>query len=323
MHQGPRYKWQLLRTGPIRLDGGGMFGVIPRILWSRGLAPDEQNRITLGQNSLLLHRVDPGMEPRRLLIEVGSGNKFGPEMRSIYGLEDRSISDAVTEAGERSEDIERVIVTHLHFDHAGGLTRKLRDGETADWVRPGDDPEAGAGVKRTFPNARIIVQRREWDDALANRSVMTRTICAIIWSPSGINWILSNHRRPSIAPPVPDRSQPPTLPLREREKEVLPGVFVFLVPGHTWGQQAVRFTDNRGRQVVFTPDLMPTVHHVGSAYSMGYDVEPYMTGVTKHWFLRTAVEEDWLLVLDHEPGNPLQQVRSDGKGWFALVPEER
>jgi len=323
MSQSPRYKWKLLRTGPIRLDGGGMFGVVPRVLWSRGLAPDEQNRITLGQNSLLLHRADPGGGPRRLIIEVGSGDKFGPKMRNIYGLEDRSIIDAITDAGARCEDIERVIVTHLHFDHAGGLTRKARHGESADWVRPANDPEAPAGVKRTFPNARIIVQRREWEDALANRSVMTRTYLRDHLEPIRDQLDLVESPAPVYRGPVPDRSQPPTLPPRERETEVLPGIHVFIVPGHTWGQQAVQFTDDSGRQVVFTPDLMPTVHHIGAAYSMAYDVEPYITGVTKHWFLQTAVEQDWLLVLDHEPGNPLQRVRSDGKGWFALSPEER
>jgi len=323
MNQTPRYTWQLLRTGPIRLDGGGMFGVIPRVLWSRGFSPDEQNRITLGQNSVLLRRADPGPGPHRLLIEVGSGDKFGPKMRKIYGLENRSIIDAVSEAGERCENIERVIVTHLHFDHAGGLTRKVRDGEAADWVRPGHDPDAPAGVKRTFPNARIIVQRREWEDAIANRSVMTRTYLRDHLDPIRDQLDLVESPTPFDRVPVPDRSQSPSLPLRERETEVLSGIFVFLVPGHTWGQQAVRFTDDIGRQVVFTPDLMPTIHHVGAAYSLGYDVEPYITGVTKQWFLQDAVENDWLLVLDHEPGNPLQRVRLDGKGWHQLTPEER
>ena len=92
------------------------------------------------------------------------------------------------------------------------------------------------------------------------------------------------------------------------------------MPGHTWGQQAILFTDERGRTVVFTPDVMPTVNHVGAAYSLAYDVEPYTTMITKRWFLAEAAERDWLLILDHEPGNPCMRVRPDGKGWYVLVP---
>jgi glyoxylase-like metal-dependent hydrolase (beta-lactamase superfamily II) len=322
MSQSARYQWTLLRTGPIRLDGGGMFGVIPRVLWSRGFASDEQNRITLAQNSLLLHRADPGAGPRRLIIEVGSGDKFGPKLRKIYGLEDRSIIDALAEAGEQCEKIEHVIVTHLHFDHAGGLTRKAREGEPVDWARPAPEPEAAAGVKRTFPSARISVQRREWEDAIANRSVMTRTYLRDHLDPIREQLNLVDSPSPLDRVAEADRSPPVLLPQSERETEVQPGVFVFRVPGHTWGQQAVRFVDDAGRHIVFTPDLLPTVHHIGWAYSMGYDVEPYTTSLTKGWFLAAAADLQWVLVLDHEPGNPLQRVRPDGKGWFQFSPEE-
>jgi len=120
----------------------------------------------------------------------------------------------------------------------------------------------------------------------------------------------------------PDRSKLPATSVAERETEVVPGIHVLRVPGHTWGQHAIRFTDDRDRTVVFTPDLMPTVHHVSPAYSLAYDVEPYVTVVTKNWFLKAAAEQDWLLVLDHEPGNPVVRVRPDGKGWFQLHPED-
>jgi glyoxylase-like metal-dependent hydrolase (beta-lactamase superfamily II) len=93
------------------------------------------------------------------------------------------------------------------------------------------------------------------------------------------------------------------------------------LPGHTWGQQAILFTDDRGQTVVFTPDLMPTVHHVGAAYSLAFDIEPFVTMVNKRWFLDEAAKNDWLLVLDHEPGNPRVRVRTDGKGWYKLVEE--
>ena len=120
----------------------------------------------------------------------------------------------------------------------------------------------------------------------------------------------------------PGKDEAPPTPLVSRKLEVFPGISVFRVPGHTWGQQAVCFNDDRGRTVVFTPDVLPTINHVGAAYNMAYDVEPYISTNTRRWFLEEAVKGDWLLVLDHEPGNPCCRVKRDGKGWYELVAEE-
>src|SRR5262245_46580908 len=292
-----RYQWRLLRAGQLLLDGGGMFGVVPRVVWSKLFPPDDQHRIKLAHNCLLLQN-----NSQNILIETGSGDKLDPKMREIFGIEDYYIHNAVVDAGVRCEDILHVIVSHLHFDHAGGLTR--RDG--------------ASGLKLTFPNARVIAQRREWDDALANRSVMTRTYYRENLDPIRDRIQRVDSPQPFEPGQVIDRDELPTRSIEQRLTNVLPGIDVFLVPGHTWGQQAIKFTDDRGRTVVFTPDVMPTVHHVGAAYNLAYDVEPYMSTLTRHWFLLEAARRDWLLVLDHEPGNPLVRVREDGKGWFHL-----
>src|SRR5262249_11558995 len=97
-----------------------------------------------------------------------------------------------------------------------------------------------------------------------------------------------------------------------------PGIFVFMAPGHTWGQQAIRFTDAGGRKVVFTPDVMPTAWHVGAAYNLAYDVEPYTSMATRRWYLGEAERNRWVLCLDHEVGNPFRSVKSNGKGWWEL-----
>jgi glyoxylase-like metal-dependent hydrolase (beta-lactamase superfamily II) len=243
-----------------------------------------------------------------VLIETGSGNKFDEKNRKIFGLSDRSIIDALADVNVACEAIGHVIVSHLHFDHAGGLVRK--------------DDNAEAGIALTFPNAQVIVQRREWNDARANNSVMTRT-----YLPENLEPIREQVRLVESPAPFPSSHHPakdesPARPLATRITSVLPGIDVFRIPGHTWGQQAIRFTDDRGRTVVFCADLIPTIHHVGSAYNMAYDVEPYISTVTRRWFLQAALENDWLLVLDHEPGNPCQRVRNDGKGWFQLVEEK-
>src|SRR4051812_45595641 len=139
----PAYRWQLLRAGPLKLDGGGMFGVVPRVVWSRAMPPDEQHRVTVAHNCLLLRRVDDPADVT--LIETGSGNKLEAKMRDIFGLTDRTIRDAVAEV-VRPEDVTRVIVSHLHFDHAGGLTLRSEPGQPTDWT----DPDTGLGVSLTF-----------------------------------------------------------------------------------------------------------------------------------------------------------------------------
>lgn len=312
-----------------------MFGLVPRVVWSRVVETDDRGRFALQHNCLLLERADdtpassipptgrapslPLPTPKLVLIETGTGDKLDPKSRDIFDLEQRSIFNALHECDAGPEDIETVFVSHLHFDHAGGLTRLPRVGEAPDWTGPGS---AGSHpVKRSFPNATIYAQRRERTDALNNTSVMTRTYFRDHLEP-----ILEQMREvdsPLPFPPgyVPLRDETPPSPVDLRLTEVVAGVHVFLVPGHTWGQQAVLFHDTDGRTIVFTPDVMPTVHHVGAAYSLGYDVEPYTSMVTKRWFLEAASEKNWLLVLDHEPGNPCVRVRVNDRGWFDLVPE--
>ena len=289
-----RYDWTVLDAGTIALDGGSMFGVVPRVLWQKAFTPDERNRITLAHNCLLL-RPDDGGPP--VIIETGSGDKFDEKNKAIFGLGDRTVLTALAEQGVDPADIAHVVVSHLHFDHAGGLTRLAGPAETPDWTGARDGPR----VARSFPNARVHVQRREWEDAIANRSVMSRT-----YLPENLQ---------------PVESQLALAHTEDGERaELLPGISAMRVPGHTWGQQALIFTDRSGRDVVFVPDVMPTAAHGGAAYSMAYDVEPYTTSQTKRWFLKEAAERQWTLVIDHEPRTPVVRVEPDGAGWYRLVP---
>ncbi|MFN0131519.1 MAG: MBL fold metallo-hydrolase [Phycisphaerales bacterium] len=334
-----RYRWSLLRAGAFKLDGGSMFGLVPRVVWSKAVPTDERGRISVQHNCLLLERdgdpptapappvgsgtpqSPPLPAPKLVLLEVGTGNKLDDKSRDIFALENRWIGDALHEANCRPDDIEAVVVSHLHFDHAGGLTRRCTPSESPDWTPDGATAEGG-GVKLTFPSARVHAQRREWLDAIANRSVMTRTYFPDHLHPIRERLVLAESLPPFVAGYVPGREQDPPYPLESRLTEIIPGIHVLLVPGHTWGQQATLFTDTKGRTVVFTPDVMPTINHVGAAYSLGYDVEPYTSMVSRRWFLQAAAERGWLLVLDHEPGNPLCRVRPNGKGWFELTPAE-
>jgi len=261
----PPWSWHLLRAGTLRLDGGGMFGVVPRTIWSKLTPPDDLNRIVIQTNCLLLRR-----DRLNVLVEAGSGDKWNDRERSLYGIQQRTIADALAEIDVSPETITHVIVTHLHFDHSGGLTR----------FDPAGKPVA------TFPRAPVFVQRIEWEDALANKSTMTRTY-------------LRNH-----LDPIADR-----LRLLNGESEIsdLPGISVLPVPGHTWGLQAVIFRDEQGT-VCFPGDVIPTIHHAAPAFSLGYDMMPYQNMLTKKALLDRAHRDQWRLVLDHEPGPPVVRV---------------
>lgn len=343
--QQVRYRWRLLRAGEFRLDGGSMFGLIPRSVWSRSVQTDEKNRITVQHNCLLLERVDSeGAEqgPKLALIEVGTGDKLDAASKDLFAMSDRTILTALHEVDCAPKDIGAVVTTHLHFDHAGGLTRMAQPGEKPDWHGPASGM-AGArpdhDVCFSFPNAMLYAQKREWDDALANRSVMTRTYFKDHLEPYAAAQAMAQVRAEAVLPGLherirfvdsprpfptgytPDRDELPRTTIEQRETYLpgLPGVRVLICPGHTFGQQAILFDDDKGRTIVFTPDVMPTASHLGAAYSLAYDVEPYTSMISKRWLLTEAAARNWTLVLDHEPGNPCKLVKANAKGWFDLI----
>lgn len=260
-----------------------MFGLIPRVVWMKWFAPgviDDANRMPLQSNSLLLESAG-----RLVLVEVGIGDKMSPKEHLMYAQEmqssgpgvgePRSIHHALHEVNVRPEDISIVIVTHLHFDHAGGVTR----------LGPSRDPEKPV---LTFPNATIVAQRREWEDAIAGKSTMNKTY-------------LPNHLNPEVRE---------RLELVEGEAEILPGLRVIPVPGHTWGQQIIVAQAAKG-PIAFLNDVMPTALHCRPTTNLSYDVEPYTSMLERAKVLDRAVREGWRVVLDHEPGHPCFTPRRD------------
>ena len=253
-----------LEAGIQKLDGGAMFGVVPKPLWERRIQPDARNRIALAMRCLLVEH-SHGL----VLIDSGLGNKEDPKFREIYGVENEGpdgrsrLEAALQQAGYRPEDITWVINTHLHFDHAGGNTYR-------------DD----AGVVRvSFPSATYLVQAGDLEFA---RKANERTRASYL---------------PHNYEPVAEAGK---LELLSGDGEVLPGISVRLVPGHVPFLQGV-LLESQGETLFYLADLVPTRHHLPLPWIMGYDVEPLRTLESKRGVLRAALTGQWWLFFEHDP----------------------
>jgi glyoxylase-like metal-dependent hydrolase (beta-lactamase superfamily II) len=264
------FRIHALEAGLQWLDGGAMFGVVPKPLWERRIPADEKNRIPLALRCLLVETPD-----ELVLIETGLGNKESEKFIQIYGVDNAApagsddpdrLQAAIRSLGFSPADVTTVVNTHLHFDHAGGNT--YRDAEGT--------------VKLSFPDARHFVQRGEWEYA---HSTNERTRASYL---------------PDNFQPVADAGR---FTFMEGEGEVLPGVSVILTPGHTPHHQSV-LVQSGGEAACFMADVIPTMAHLPLPWIMGYDVEPLVTLESKRSLLRRAADERWLLVSVHDPTRP-------------------
>ena len=258
--------------GYFRLDGGAMFGVVPRVLWEKVAPPDDRNRIRLAMRAWLVRGAG-----RTILIDAGAGGKLDAKVGTVFGFQDvPSLDASLMSAGVGVADVDLVVASHLHFDHAGGFTTRDADGS----VRP------------RFPNARYSVRRGEWDDAL-NPHERNRA-----------SYFAENY--------VPLRDAG-VLDLLDEDGEVAPGIRVRRTGGHTMHHQIVEIHDG-GQTAIFAADLLPTVAHLPLPYIMGYDLYPMDTLAFKRGFLAEAVERDYLILFEHDPEIAAGRIRAeDGK----------
>jgi glyoxylase-like metal-dependent hydrolase (beta-lactamase superfamily II) len=273
-----RWTIHAIQAGGQRLDGGAMFGVVPKPLWERRMAPDARNRIQLGMRCLLIeHEVGP------VLIDTGAGNKESEKFHDIYGVENRgergptALEDGLLDVGVRPEDVALVINSHLHFDHAGGNTLLETDGR----LRP------------AFANARYVVQAGELAYA------------------SHTNERTAGSYFPHNFVPLVEAGR---FDLIEGEREIVPGIRSLPTPGHTPFHQSL-LLESDGARAVYLADLVPTVAHLPLPWIMGYDVEPLVTLETKRRILARAQAEDWLAIFEHDPSTPWGLVGNDGKSY--------
>jgi glyoxylase-like metal-dependent hydrolase (beta-lactamase superfamily II) len=255
-----------LNAGSQLLDGGAMFGVVPKPLWERRIAADERNRIPLAMRCLLVETPDA-----LVLIDNGAGNKESEKFADIYGIDNASrdpalatrLEDALAEAGFTPDDVDVVIDTHLHFDHAGGNTRRAADG----------------AIELAFPRARYVVQRGEFE-----------------WAHSRNERIQASYL-PHNFDPVMEAGR---LELLDGDQEIVSGISVVRTPGHTPHHQSVLIR-SAGETACFLADVIPTSAHLPLPWIMGYDVEPLVTLESKRALLQRARDEAWLLVFEHDP----------------------
>ena len=277
-----------LEAGHQALDGGAMFGVVPKPLWQRRIAADDRNRIPLALRCLLIEH-PAGL----VLVDTGLGNKEDAKFKDIYGVanagkEGRTcLEDALTELGHTPADVRWVINSHLHFDHAGGNTYR-------EVVEDGGGSGGGGGgeVRIAFPHATYVVQRGELEFA---RHTNERTAAS---------YLAANF-------------EPVSFTLVTGEAEPVPGIRCLPTPGHVPFHQSV-LVESAGERVCFLADLVPTAAHLPLPWIMGYDLEPLVTLESKRRLYARAEAEGWLLFFEHDPTTVAGRLGREGKG-FGLV----
>ncbi|HWL93077.1 MAG TPA: MBL fold metallo-hydrolase [Phycisphaerae bacterium] len=272
---------KVLDGGPLWLDGGAMFGIIPKPIWSRLVDVDDANRIPLATNCFYLDTAG-----KKIIIETGCGHpsKFDAKEQGFFKFSNYWLADSFAAAGIDRESIDFVILTHLHFDHAGGATM----------------PDGNGGFIPTFPRARYIVQQGEWDDAVTGHAVMTGT-----------------YRRENLAP----LETSGVLSFVNGEAEIVPGVRVRPFPGHTRHQQSVVF-ESGNRRAILPADLMPTSAHLGLRFNMAYDLMPFENMKNKERFLLESAEPNTTLLIGQDPHAAHWRLGNDEKGRQTLAPAE-
>jgi glyoxylase-like metal-dependent hydrolase (beta-lactamase superfamily II) len=258
----------VLTDGFFRLDGGAMFGIVPRPAWEKKMPCDACHRVRLSLNPLLIRSGG-----KNVVVDSGIGGRDDAKFVNNYAIERaRSLPDCLRSLGLSPGDVDAVVPSHLHFDHAGWLTTR----------------QPGGAYAPTFPRARYVVQEGTWEEALESNP---RTRGSYIETDF-----------------LPVERQ---LEAVRGQAEVAPGVWVEATAGHVKHHQIVRVR-SKGRQAVYFGDLLPTTAHLRPAWVMGYDLYPKEVAALKEKMVEQAVREEWLVCLDHDPRHAIVRLERDG-----------
>lgn len=269
------YQLDIVHAGFLRLDGGAMFGIVPKALWERRIPSDDQNRIPLAMRCLLLRG-----HGRTILIDNGLGDKYTEKVGAIYGVdvEEHSLLESLAKLGVSPDDVTDVILTHLHFDHAGGSSMRNEAGE----------------LELVFKNATHHIQRSHWE------------------------WTKETPREhasflPENIDPIGKSGK---LNLLEGRETPFTNIEMIVVDGHTRGQQLPIIRGEEGT-LLYGADLLPTTAHVPLLWVMAYDVEPLTTIEEKEAVLRKAANETWRVFFEHDPTIATASIVENERG-FAI-----
>lgn len=252
------YQLDAVECGEFRLDGGAMFGVVPKVIWEKGTPADDKNRIRMNVRSLLIRG-----SGRTILVDTGLGDKWTPKQTEMFAIDHSryDVDRSLAKLGLKREDITDVVLSHLHFDHVGGATRRSM-----------------TGVELSFPNATYYVQRKNLSHAHApnekdRASFIEETITPLIQSQN--------------------------IKVIDGDFDLMPGVRVWVTHGHTPGHQMVKVSDGK-RALVICGDTIPTSAHIPLPWVMAYDLYPLTTMEEKRGILTEAVRDNWILFFTHD-----------------------
>lgn len=268
-------KIKIIDSGRFKLDGGAMFGVVPKVMWEKINPPDEQNLCTWAMRCLLVETGD-----RRILIDTGMGDKQDAKFRSHFHPHgDTDLLSSLAQEGLTPEDITDVLLTHLHFDHVGGAVRYDDHGKLAP----------------TFPKATYWTNERHYQWALHPNPREKASFLKENIVPLAEAGVLSY------------------IPVSDTDVEWLPGIQLRFVYGHTEAMMLPILTHN-GRTLVYCADLIPSVGHLGLPYVMSYDLRPLRTLEEKERLLTEAVDNAYYLFFEHDPRTACLTVTRNERG---------
>jgi glyoxylase-like metal-dependent hydrolase (beta-lactamase superfamily II) len=255
--------------GPFKLDGGAMFGVVPKTLWQKRTPADEQNRIVLGLNTVVVRT-----GKHTVLIETGVGNKQPAKLREIFDNHEL-LPQSLSAAGISVDEVDIVINSHLHFDHCGWNTTLQPDGS----------------VTPTFPNARYFAHRGEVEHGHLQLERDRMSYLSPNYDP------LIESGQMTLLDDEGIRSNP----------EICPGVSVELFPGHTAHLIGVHI-ESKSQHACYISDLIPTSDHLDATWVMGYDLDPLETIAQRKRFYQRAIPENWLVLFTHDHRTPMARI---------------
>lgn len=261
-----------IETGNFKLDGGAMFGVVPKTIWQKTNPADANNLIDMSMRCLLIEDED-----RLILVDTGLGDKQSEKFFGYYHLfGDFTLEKSLKKLGFHSDDITDVFLTHLHFDHCGGVIQRDKNGV----------------LQPAFKNANVWSNQAHW------------------------NWATEPNPREKASflkeniHPIQESGQ---LQFLQQQPKAQIGFEVLFMDGHTEKQMLPKL-NYQGKTLVFMADLLPTVGHIPLPYVMGYDTRPLLTIKEKADFLNLAADENYYLFLEHDAHHEICTVKHTEKG---------